>query len=335
MCPCVSRSARATLAAEHVTVARRDTGEKSTLGFDAVESALDDLLADIQRGLFDDAAAFRDENTHEAATYDELRAAITDAGGFVTGAWCGSADCEAKVKADTKATIRFLPLETEDPGAACSVCGRAWYRTSNVGRRLLRLASTPTGVLVIFPARLRAGQRRRDLMHVAAVRLHHVQVEEVSPGGLIEKTIQRPSGDQSGSTRARHHFRDVHLDRSLPLPSGRTSWICGPGRRGPLPIRRPTALARSCGIRQQPRRDCRRPDRPRSRRRTPCTTLLGLSGCVRAKHPCLPSGEKSSSFIPGPGSDVIPSGRPFRRTDSWIPVRGCGWTQANVSRSGT
>ena len=127
------------LAAEHVTVARRDTGEKSTLGFDAVESALDDLLADIQRGLFDDALAFRDANTHEAATYDELRAAITDAGGFVTGAWCGSADCEAKVKADTKATIRFLPLETEDPGAACSVCGRAGYRTSHVGRRLLSL----------------------------------------------------------------------------------------------------------------------------------------------------------------------------------------------------
>ena len=52
------------LAAEHVTVARRDTGEKSTLGFDAVESALDDLLADIQRGLFDDALAFRDANSH-------------------------------------------------------------------------------------------------------------------------------------------------------------------------------------------------------------------------------------------------------------------------------
>ena len=59
-----------------------------------------------------------------AATYEELSAALVDAGGFVTGAWCGSPDCEAKVKADTKATIRFLPFETEDPGAPCVVCGQ-------------------------------------------------------------------------------------------------------------------------------------------------------------------------------------------------------------------
>ena len=42
----------------------------------------------------------------------------------MTGGWCGSPECEAKVKADTKATIRFLPLETEDPGAPCAVCGQ-------------------------------------------------------------------------------------------------------------------------------------------------------------------------------------------------------------------
>jgi prolyl-tRNA synthetase len=112
------------LAAEHVTVARRDTGEKSTLGFDGVTAALGDMLVDIQRALFDDALAFRDANTHEAATYEELSAALVDAGGFVTGGWCGSPECEAKVKADTKATIRFLPLEMEDPRAPCAVCGQ-------------------------------------------------------------------------------------------------------------------------------------------------------------------------------------------------------------------
>jgi prolyl-tRNA synthetase len=112
------------LAAEHVTVARRDTGEKSTLGFDGVAAALGDLLVNIQRALFDDAVAFRDANTHEAATYDELRTTILDAGGFVTGGWCGSPECETKVKTETKATIRFVPLETEDPGAPCAVCGQ-------------------------------------------------------------------------------------------------------------------------------------------------------------------------------------------------------------------
>ena len=118
------------LAAQHVTVARRDTGEKSTLGFDAVEGALDDLLADIQRGLFADALAFREANSRQASSYDELRAAITEAGGFVTGGWCGSADCEAKVKGETKATIRFLPLEPVDPGAPCAVCGTAGVDTA-------------------------------------------------------------------------------------------------------------------------------------------------------------------------------------------------------------
>jgi prolyl-tRNA synthetase len=112
------------LPARSVTVARRDTGEKSSYGFDAIGETLGALLDDVQRGLFDDALAFRAANTHEAGSYDELRSAIADAGGFVTGAWCESPDCEATVKAETKATIRFVPLEREDPGAACVVCSQ-------------------------------------------------------------------------------------------------------------------------------------------------------------------------------------------------------------------
>jgi prolyl-tRNA synthetase len=112
------------LDASVVTVVRRDTGEKSQVGIDAVTAALDELLAAIQRGMFDDAVAFRETNTHRVATYDELRSAIADEGGFVVGAWCGDAACEAQVKTDTKATIRFLPLEPQDPGAICVVCDR-------------------------------------------------------------------------------------------------------------------------------------------------------------------------------------------------------------------
>ncbi len=111
------------LDASQVTTARRDTGDKTAVPLDASGAWLVDAMDQIQRALFDDAVAFRAANTNEAATYEELRAAITDAGGFVTGAWCGAPDCEAKVKAETKATIRFLPLEQEDPGAACTVCG--------------------------------------------------------------------------------------------------------------------------------------------------------------------------------------------------------------------
>ena len=113
------------LDAEQVTIARRDTGDKVAVGLRTAGAWLLEAMDQIQQALFDDAVAFRDANTRAAANYDELRAAITDAGGFVTGAWCGSPDCESKVKAETKATIRFLPLETEDPGAACTVCGSA------------------------------------------------------------------------------------------------------------------------------------------------------------------------------------------------------------------
>jgi prolyl-tRNA synthetase len=111
------------LQANVITATRRDGGSKEELGLDGTADRIEGLLDEIQQGLFDDALAFRDANTHEVTTYDELKQAI-EAGGFVAGTWCTSADCEARVKAETKATIRFLPLEPEDPGAACVVCGR-------------------------------------------------------------------------------------------------------------------------------------------------------------------------------------------------------------------
>jgi prolyl-tRNA synthetase len=110
--------------ANTITVTRRDTGEKQELGLDGADAAIEGLLDAVQQGLFDDASAFRDANSHRASSFDELKQLIDDAGGFVTGAWCGDAACEAKVKAETKATIRFVPLEPKDPGAPCIVCGR-------------------------------------------------------------------------------------------------------------------------------------------------------------------------------------------------------------------
>jgi prolyl-tRNA synthetase len=110
--------------ANTITVTRRDTGEKQELGLDGADAAIEGLLDSVQRGLFDDAVAFRDANSHRASSFDELKQLIADEGGFVTGPWCGDAACEATVKAETRATIRFLPLEVRDPGAPCIVCGR-------------------------------------------------------------------------------------------------------------------------------------------------------------------------------------------------------------------
>ena len=118
------------LDASQVTIVRRDTGAKSTVGMEAAAMTLTALQDEIQRSLFDDALAFREAHTTRVASYDELRDAIEDPGGFVFGGWCGDAECEAKVKAETKATIRFLPFEPEPTDGPCAVCAQAAVDTA-------------------------------------------------------------------------------------------------------------------------------------------------------------------------------------------------------------
>ena len=118
------------LDASQVTVVRRDTGAKSAVGMEAAATTLTGLQGEIQRSLFDDALAFREAHTTRVGSYDELRDAIEDPGGFVFGGWCGDATCEAKVKAETKATIRFLPFEPEPTAGPCVVCAQAAVDTA-------------------------------------------------------------------------------------------------------------------------------------------------------------------------------------------------------------
>jgi prolyl-tRNA synthetase len=83
------------------------------------------MLDDMQRALYERALKFRMENTFRAANWAELAARIEGPGGFVEAGWCGDAACEAKVKEETKATIRLLPLEKKSmDGVACAVCGK-------------------------------------------------------------------------------------------------------------------------------------------------------------------------------------------------------------------
>jgi prolyl-tRNA synthetase len=83
-----------------------------------------ELLGDVQRGLFDDARRFRDEHTYEPATWDEMRELLSRAAGFVIAGWCGDPACETRVKEETKATIRCLPLRRQRTDGDCLVCGR-------------------------------------------------------------------------------------------------------------------------------------------------------------------------------------------------------------------
>jgi prolyl-tRNA synthetase len=122
------------LAADQVVVANRVTGEKSQLSTSGAITSMQTLLRDVQTALHTEARDFRNANTHEFTTFDELREGVAADGGFWVGAWCGEIACEQKVTEETKATIRVLPIERVDPGAACIVCGRAGTERATWGR---------------------------------------------------------------------------------------------------------------------------------------------------------------------------------------------------------
>ncbi|MCS7081559.1 MAG: proline--tRNA ligase [Bacteroidetes bacterium] len=103
---------------EQAEVVRRDTREKSTVPRGQLASYVRELLEDIQRALFARALAFREAHTHRVETYEEFRERI-EAGGFILARWDGDPEIEARIKEETKATIRCIPLEAiEDPGPA-------------------------------------------------------------------------------------------------------------------------------------------------------------------------------------------------------------------------
>ncbi len=114
------------LVAEAVTVARRDTGDKQQVPLARVPGAVGELLRDIQAALFRLARDEQERRTlHGPGSYDELIEYLREAGGFVAAGWCGRRECEVRVKDDSSATIRCLPLDAQSAhSGACVCCGR-------------------------------------------------------------------------------------------------------------------------------------------------------------------------------------------------------------------
>jgi prolyl-tRNA synthetase len=115
-----------------VVLARRDTREKTPTPMDGLTDRVTALLEEIQQGLFDRAVKFREEHTQRVSSYDEFKAAMEGRPGFVIAGWCGSAECEAQIKADTQATLRNIPFGSENVAGTCVKCGRpstveAWF----------------------------------------------------------------------------------------------------------------------------------------------------------------------------------------------------------------
>ncbi len=104
---------------------RRDTGEKATVPVAEVAGRVHSLLDEIQTSLFRKAKAFQTECTHEVETYEDMKRVLEHEGGFVVAPWDGSPESEARVKEDTKATIRVLPFGNEEKakGKICAISG--------------------------------------------------------------------------------------------------------------------------------------------------------------------------------------------------------------------
>jgi prolyl-tRNA synthetase len=107
----------------HLTLARRDTFEKVTVKDEEVVGAVEKLLEEIQRNLFNKAKKFLEENITTVKTYDEFKKVLVEKGGFLRACWCGSSSCEEKIKEETGATVRIVPFEKEETFANCIYCG--------------------------------------------------------------------------------------------------------------------------------------------------------------------------------------------------------------------
>lgn len=106
-----------------VELMRRDTLEKETLPIDGIEEHVQKLLEEIQANIYKKALALRESKTTTVDTYDEFKEKI-EQGGFILAHWDGTPETEEKIKEETKATIRCIPLEGDKTPGKCMVTGR-------------------------------------------------------------------------------------------------------------------------------------------------------------------------------------------------------------------
>jgi len=107
----------------NVELARRDTKEKNIESREGLSERIQKLLTDIQDELFNKAKTRREEMTSEVDSYDEFQRVIENKGGFVWAHWDGTPETEEKIKNETKATVRLIPLEDGEAGE-CMVTGK-------------------------------------------------------------------------------------------------------------------------------------------------------------------------------------------------------------------
>ena len=107
-----------------IEIARRDTLEKEIIKEDKVENKIEELLSKIQENLFIKAKKFREDNSSEINNYEDFKKIFKSQNGFVYAHWDGTAETENKIKKETKATIRCIPMDYGKNPGKCIVTGK-------------------------------------------------------------------------------------------------------------------------------------------------------------------------------------------------------------------
>ena len=107
-----------------IELARRDTLTKETVAIDGIETVIENLLNDIQNNLFNRAKERQAQSTYLVDTYADFKSTLDEKPGFILAHWDGTPETEEKIKEETKATIRCVPLNNKQEAGVCIYSGK-------------------------------------------------------------------------------------------------------------------------------------------------------------------------------------------------------------------
>ncbi len=109
-------------------IARRDLLSKEIVSIENAVSYIQEVLEEMQTGLFERALKYRAEHTTKVETYEEFKEVLDTKGGFILAHWDGTAETEALIQEETKATIRCIPIDAEEEEGVCIITGKPSHR---------------------------------------------------------------------------------------------------------------------------------------------------------------------------------------------------------------
>ncbi len=116
---------------ESVTLVRRDTLTKNTLSLKNLSESVNQILQEMQMAAFERHKKFTEDHTYIVDSYDEFKKIMLTTKGYIKAMWCEDAVCETRIKEETKATTRCLPLDAKEEKGVCIYCGKQavhrWY----------------------------------------------------------------------------------------------------------------------------------------------------------------------------------------------------------------